>query len=334
MSPALARPARLIAAAAIPLLFVAAQPVADGMTYEFVMKTTSKQTKGKESVTMRGRGTYAGDDAKIEIVEASASSGGEEAFGGKGTYFIVKDAGKEMFLVNPKEKTVMKWDIANMFAGMSKLVNAVGGLVKMQMSDIKIDAKDMGAGPTVQGYPTRHIRMVQNYTVTASVFGRKSANKSESTTDYYFVPTLRIANPFVSNSQQMAMLSQLDMFNNPDYKNQLAAANAKMPKTGVPIRTVTVAVSIDDKGKADSTTSTMEMLNFKASNVPASEFAIPANFTTVEMPDFSNMPSTASGEGVDSAKAGPNAKDAAKEGAKAGAKEAAKAKLRGIFKKN
>jgi len=345
MRLSLTRTARLASIAAVPLVFMAAQPVADGMSYEFVMKTTSKQTGNKESVTLRGRGVYAGDDAKIEILEAGASAGGQESFGGKGTYFVVKNGGQEMLLVDPAQKSYMKWDLANMFAGIGKVVNAVGGLVKMQMSDIKIDAQDLGAGPTVQGYPTKHIRMVQNYTVSASMFGRTSKSRSETTTDYYFVPTLRIANPFVSNSQAMAMMSQLDMFNNPDYKNQMAAANAKMPKSGVPVRTVTTTVSTDEKGKQETSTSIMEMINFKAANIPASEFAIPSGYQLVEMPNF-NMasgPNAAKNPNdpnfVDSLSA--SAKDGAKEGLKEGvkatakdaAKDAATKKLKGIFKR-
>src|SRR4029078_4275540 len=89
MSHRFIRPARFIAAAAVPFVFAAAVPVTDGMSYEFVMKSTSKATGNKEQVTLRGRGTYAGDDAKLEILDASSSTGGQEAFGAKGSYFIV-----------------------------------------------------------------------------------------------------------------------------------------------------------------------------------------------------------------------------------------------------
>ena len=337
-----ARRARFVAAAAVPLVFAAALPVTDGMTYEFVMKSTSKQTGNKEQVTLRGRGTYAGDDAKIEIIEASSSAGGSETFGGKGSYFFVKDAGKEMLLVSPNDKTYMKWDIANMFAGMSKVVNAVGGLVKMQMSDIKISAEDLGAGETVQGYPTRHYRMIQNYTVSASMFGKKSTNRTETTVDYYFAPNLRIANPFVSNSQQMAMLSQLDMFNNPDYKSQMTTAMGKLPKSGVPLKTVTTTVSTDEKGKQETMTSVMEMVNFKTANVPASAFAVPSDYKMIEMPNL-NAAMAEGGNGANSGKPGftadsvtaaakQGAKEGLTEGAKEGAKEAAKKKIKSIFK--
>jgi len=345
-----ARAARFAAAATIPLLFAAAVPVADGTTYEFIMKTQSTQTGNKETVSMRGKGTFTGEDARIEIIDAASSAGGREAFGGKGTYFVVKNSGKEMLLVDPNQKQYMKWDIANMFAGMSKVVNAVGGLVKMKMSDIKIDAQDMGAGETIQGYATRHVRMVQNYTMTASVFGRSSKTRSETTTDYYFAPALKnLANPFVSNSQAMAMMSQMDMFNNPDYKNQMAAANAKM-QHGVPLKTVTRAVNTDEKGKQETMLTTMEMVNFKSANVPASTFAIPAGYQLVEMPSFNTATAGNAGQSgaqntgdaksgdpsiVDEARtsAAEGAKEGVKEASKEVAKEAAKKKLKGIFKR-
>lgn len=338
-----ARPARYAAVAALPFVFAAALPVTDGMTYEFVMKSTSKQTKDKEQITLRGKGTYAGDDAKLEILDAGLGAGGQESFGGKGTYFIVKDAGKEIYLVSPPDKTYMKWDIANMFAGMSKLVNAVGGLVKMQMSDITIKTEDLGAGETVQGFPTRHYRMVQNFTMSTSVLGRKSVSKSESTTDYYFSPSIRIANPFVSNSQQMAMMSQLDVFNNPDYKSQLSAATAKLPQNGVPLKTVGTQVNTDEKGKQEKITTVMEMLNFQKANVPASTFALPSDYKMIEMPDL-NAGMSAKGSGNSGARKRDSAAASVKEGAKEGmeedAKDAAKDaaadatnKLKGLFRR-
>ncbi len=347
MHPRFTRPARFAAAAALPLVFMAAQPVASGLSYDFVMKTTSRQTGNKESVTMRGRGMYAGDEAKIEMLEASTSAGGQQAYGGKGTYFIVRNGGAEMLLVNPAEKTYMQWDMMKMMAGMGQMMNAVGGLVKMQMSEVKVDAQDMGAGPVLQGYPTRHIRMIQNYTMSASVLGRTSKTRSESTTDYYFAPTLRIANPFVANSNSMAMMSQFDMFNNSDYKSQMEKANAKLPKNGVPLRAVTTMVSTDEKGKAETVTSVMEMLNFKSGNIPASEFAIPAGYTKVEMPAMTAGASGgANGQNASfnadsiAAAAKLGAKEGAKEGARTEAKDAAKEaaagaanKLKGVFGK-
>lgn len=343
MSTMFSRIARLAGTVAIPLLFAAATPLADGMSYEFVMKSQSTRTGNKEQVTMRGRGTYAGDEAKIEILEAASSTGGADTFGGKGSYFIMKGGGKEMYMVDPANKQYMKWDIANMFAGMSKVMNAVGGMVKMQMTDVHIDAQDLGAGENVQGFATRHVRMTQNYNMTVSVFGRSSKTSNQSTTDYYFAPSLRIANPFVSNSEQMAMISQLDMFNNPDYKSQMAAANAKIPKTGVPLKTVTTTIATDGKGKQETTITTMEMVNFHPGNIPSSAFAIPSNYQMIEMPAM-NTAASGSSTGANGSSGSVLNADSVAAAAKAGAaqgvkdevknstRDAAAKKIRGIFK--
>jgi hypothetical protein len=342
MSPSLSRTARFCTAISIPLLFAAATPFADGMTYEFTIKSQSTRTGNKETVTMSGRGTYAGDQGKIEILDAGAM-GTTGMFGGKGSYFIVKGGGKEMFLVDPSAKQYMSWDMAGLMGGLSKMMGAMGGMVKMQMSDIHIDAQDMGAGEAIQGYPTHHMRMVSNYTMTTSVFGRSSKTTSATTTDIYLSPTLRIANPFVSNSQAMTMAS--DLFNNPDYKTQMMAAQAKMPKGAIPLKTVTTAVSTDSKGKQETTISTMEMTNFKAGRIPESAFAIPSDYALIQMPGMNMSSGSGGGAGKETASEGPalnadsiaaaakaGAADAAKNAAKDAAKDAASKKIRGIFK--
>jgi len=339
-----ARPSRLAIVAALPVLLAAkplAAPMAGGTTYEFVVR--SQMGDKKESVMMRGRGTFAGNDGRIEIVEASSASG-SEVFGAKGSYFLVLEGGKKMLLVDPTKKQYMAWDMASMLGAMSKMVNALGGLVKMEISDIKIDAQNLGAGETIQGYPTAHYRMVENYTVSAKIFGRSSKNRSETTTDYYFAPALKnLANPFVQSGRAMAQ--SFDMFNNPEYKSQMSAAQAKM-QYGVPVKTVIKTVSTDEKGKQTVSVVTSEMVNFKNIDVPKSTFAIPDGYAMVEMPkvdaniaagqtDKDGKP--VSGPVVNADSIANAAKQGAAEGVKDAAKEAAKEgaakKLKGIFKR-
>jgi hypothetical protein len=332
MVSALKRPSRLAAIAAVPVLLAASALPTGGTSYEFIVRSTSTQTGNKESVMMRGRGTFAGDDAKIEITETSGAAAANNAFGGKGSYFLVVDGGKKMLLVDPSQKTYLEWDMQSMMAGMAKMVNALGGLVKMEMSDVKIDAQDMGPGEKVQGYQTKHVRMTQNYTVTAKVFGKTSKSRSETTIDYYFAPALKaLVNPFVQNSQAWA--NSLDMFNNAEYKSQMAAAQSKVQ--GVPVKTVVSTVSTDEKGKQQTSVVTTEMVNFKKVDVPSETFAIPTGYKMVQMPKLNAV---ATGSAEDSgAVSGDVAKEGAKEGAKDAAKEAtkeaAKKKLKGIFKR-
>jgi hypothetical protein len=332
MVSALKRPSRLAAIAAVPVLLAASALPTGGTSYEFIVRSTSTQTGNKESVMMRGRGTFAGDDAKIEITETGGAAAANNPFGGKGSYFLVVDGGKKMLLVDPSQKTYLEWDMQSMMAGMAKMVNALGGLVKMEMSDVKIDAQDMGPGEKVQGYQTKHVRMTQNYTVTAKLFGKTSKSRSETTIDYYFAPALKaLVNPFVQNSQAWA--NSLDMFNNAEYKSQMAAAQSKVQ--GVPVKTVVSTVSTDEKGKQQTSVVTTEMVNFKKVDVPSETFAIPTGYKMVQMPKLNAV---ATGSAEDSgAVSGDVAKEGAKEGAKDAAKEAtkeaAKKKLKGIFKR-
>ena len=344
------RPSRLALVAAAPLLLAAkplAAPMAGGTTYEFIVHSQSDRTGNQDVVMMRGKGTFAGSDGRIDILEAGPQ-GNTGMFGGKGTYFLMLDGGKKMTLVDPANKQYMAWDMAGALAGMSKMVSAVSGLVKMEMSDIKIESHNLGAGETLQGYKTVHYQMVQNYTMTVKVFGRGSKTRHESTTDYYFAPALRgLANPFVSNSQAWAQ--SYDLFNNPDFKAQMAAAQSKI-EYGVPLKTVVKTVTTDDKGKQQTSLVTSEMVNFHNTDVPASTFRIPAGYTLVEMPKLdANMAAGGSANGKAGNSTAANvpdinadslaaaAKDSAKAGAADAAKEAAKAaaktKLRGIFKR-
>jgi ribosomal protein L11 len=339
----LAHPSRLAAVAALPLLLAAkplSAPVSDGTTYEWVVRSQSSRTGDKESVMMRGRGTFAGKDGKLEILEASAQSTGGQSnmFGGKGSYFLVLDGGKKMMMVDPTNRQYMEWDMASMMAGMSKMVNAVGGMVKMQMSDVKIDANNMGPGETIQGYRTVHYQMVQNYTMSVKVFGHESKSRNESTTDYYFAPALKgLANPFVSNSQAYAQ--SFDMFNNPDYKTQMSAAMSKIGSAGVPLKSVMKSVRTDEKGKQETSIVTTEMVNFKNGDIPSSTFAIPAGYTLVQMPKLEAGSDNSGGQkaaDINADSIAKAAKDSAKAGMKDAAKDAAKEgaakKLRGNFK--
>jgi hypothetical protein len=340
------RPSRVALVAALPLM-LAAKPLmaqlAGGTTYEFIVRSQSDRSGNKESVMMGGKGTFAGSDGRIDILEAGPQG---NPFGGKDSYFLMLDAGKKMMLVDPANKQYTEWDMASMLAGISRTITAMGGLMKMEMSDIKIEAHNLGAGETLQGYKTVHYQMVQNYTVTVKIFGRGSKSRTETTTDYYFAPALKgLANPFVSNSQAWAQ--SFDMFNNPDFKSQMAVAQSRI-EYGVPLKSVVKTVSTDDKGKRHTSVVTSEMVNFHSTHVPSSTFAIPPGFKQIEMSKHdANTAAGGAAGGKDSSSTvkGPDinadsiaaaakqgAADAAKEAAKEAAKQAAKNKLRGIFK--
>lgn len=318
-----ARTRVLTAAAAVvvlPLLTAATPASTGGTTYEFTIRSQSSQTGNRESVVMKGRGMFAGENARLEILDASGSGGGE-MFGSKGSYFLLLDGGKKMILVDPAQKSYMEWDMQGMLAGMSKMMGALGGLVRMEMSDVKVEAQSMGSGGVVNGYSTQHVRLVQNYTMNAKVMGRSSTSRVETTTDYYFAPELRaLVNPFVQNSGAFTAMG--DMFNNAEYKRQMEAVQSKL--TGVPVKSVARSVTTNPDGKQETSIVTTEMTGFQNSDIAAATFAVPSGFQAVEMPKF-DMPALGGNtHGEDGQSIGDALREGAAEGAKEGAREGAK----------
>lgn len=330
MTPASARRRMLTAVTAIvslPVLAAAAPAVTGGTTYEFTIRSQSTQTGNRESVIMQGRGMFAGDNARIEILNASGSGG--EMFGSRGSYFLMLEGGKKMLLVDPAQKSYMEWDMQNMLAGMSRMMGALGGLVRMEMSDVKIEAQSMGSGGTVNGYSTQHVRLVQNYTMNTRVMGRTSTSRVETTTDYYFAPELKaLVNPFVQNSSAFTAMG--DMFNNPEYRRQMEAAQAKL--NGVPVKTVSRSVTTNPDGKQETSIVTTEMTGFQNTDIAAANFAVPSGFQVVEMPRFDGAATAGVGaQGGDGQSIGEAVREGAAEGAKEGAKDAAKDAAKGVL---
>ena len=321
--------AAVTAVVSLPVLAAATPAATGGTTYEFTIRSQSTQTGNRESVIMKGRGMFAGDNARIEILDASGSGG--EMFGSRGSYFLMLEGGKKMLLVDPAQKSYMEWDMQNMLAGMSRMMGALGGLVRMEMSDVKIEAQSMGSGGTVNGYSTQHVRLVQNYTMNTRVMGRTSTSRVETTTDYYFAPELKaLVNPFVQNSSAFTAMG--DMFNNPEYKRQMEAAQAKL--NGVPVKTVSRSVTTNPDGKQETGIVTTEMTGFQNTDIAAANFAVPSGFQVVEMPRFDGAATAGvqgGAQGGDGQSIGDAVREGAAEGAKEGAKDAAKDAAKGVL---
>jgi hypothetical protein len=332
MSPTTRRRVAWCLGAAFPLVLVAAAPaVEQGLVYDFTMRTTATQDgKSRDVVAMTGRGqvTRAGD-ARVDL--ADAKGGGPMVT--KNGYILVQD-GERMVMVDPEEKRYYAFNLEQMMAGMGSLLQATGGLVRMQMTDVKLDVADLGAGEKLQGYATRHLRLTQSYTMTMSVLGRRNSTTAADTIDYWIAPELKhVVNPFLRMGNAAGMLD----FGNPDYQAQLRAANAKLA-IGLPLKSVTRSVSTDDKGKTTAATGTMEVTGLRTADIPASTFEIPAGYTEVEMP-FAQL--AAMGDSLAAARrasgadtvAQPSAGDAAKKAAAEGAKAGVTGRLRGLIRK-
>lgn len=337
-----------VALVAVPAALLATPARDAGITYDFKVSSASTQGgKSRDGTAMAGRAQMTADRARIDLSEAR---NGGPMFDSKGGYVVVTDGGAKMYMVDPSEKQYFAFNMEQMLAGVSSTLKMVGGMVKMTMSDVKMDVQDLGAGESIAGHSTRHLRQTQSYTLSVSVLGRKSSTTTADTTEIWVATDLKnVGNPFLRMGNAAAGLD----FGNPDFKAQYQSVQAKMP-AGLPLRSVSRSHSTDDKGNTTLATSTMEVTNIQKGDIPASAFAIPGDYTEVQMP-FAEL--AALGDSLDAARGREDAranasakadaakadasgegitdavKEGVKEGAKQGVKEEAAKKIRGIFRK-
>ena len=231
-----------------------------------VAKTTAGGGKAAEQQNSVAKSWVSGDSGKVLFEESS------NPMMGKDTYMITKDGGKTMFLVDPKKKTYMKWDIDSMM-GMA------GGAMKMmnmKFSDPKVEALGEEPGELVAGIPTVHYRFRTSYVMSMSFMMMKKTSKVVKEEDIWVAPKLveaalgiwlRRTPPKTGNDELDAMVK------------------AEMGKVhGYPLKRRTVTTSTDEKGKVETTTVTMEVSELEMAPIPDSTFEIPADYKETSMP--------------------------------------------------
>ncbi|HYO16215.1 MAG TPA: hypothetical protein VE685_23705, partial [Thermoanaerobaculia bacterium] len=144
------------------LLLAAAAPSWAGIHYKAV--TTNQDAKSKE-MKMQVEGWVSGDNAKVVFQDSNNPMAQE------GAYLITKDGGRTVYLVDPKEKTYMKWDIEAMLGMAGAVIEGMGPLLKMEFSEPKVEKLLEEDGGTVAGLPTRHTRYRTSYTMKVKVLG-------------------------------------------------------------------------------------------------------------------------------------------------------------------
>jgi hypothetical protein len=265
---------------------------------------------------------------------------------GKGGYILATEGGRMLTVVDPEKKQYVEMNVETLLNSMTSVMNAVGGMMKMETSNVSVNVEKLGAGEKMQGYNTVKYRLTQDYTMKVSVLGMNSTNTTHSVGEYWYAPELTsIVNPFMQFGERVG---QSALFRNSDFLSKVQAARQQMGQ-GVPLKSVVTTQSSDDKGRKTSSVATTEMLNIKQADVPASAFAVPAGYAKQVMPTLDSLKGLqASANGDVSGKVGAAGKSgnaatdvagAAKEGATEGVKEAAKegAKekagkaLRGLF---
>lgn len=260
------------------LVLALAAPASAGVYYKSVTKSEGGPNAEMSNMTMKGWAE--GDKARIEVVESG------NPMTGAGTYFLTTDGGKLVYLVDPKEKTYSKWDMEAMVGMAGNAMKAARGFVSMKFSQPKVEKLLEEDGGIIVGLPTTHYRYRTSYSMEMKVMGMKQSSTVVNEEDIWSTSKLTAAVLGVWLKKEPPKFGdeQLD-----------ALVKAEMGKVhGIPLKTVTVATTTDNKGKSQVTKTAMEVVELEMTNVPDSKFVLDPSYK--ETPLFGEAPGDEEGE--------------------------------------
>lgn len=263
---------RLYAALLVSFLFVS--PVLAGI--EITMRSMAEgdgQTKGRaQAANSVIRMTAAGEKARIDFVEGQSPGLADDG------YIMTKDAGKTFIMVSPKDRTYMKWDSDAMMG----MAGAMGDMMKMQISNPKIEKVLDENGPSILGYPTRHYKFRTSYRMSMSMMGFKNEMDIVKDDETWTTTKLDI-------SSLGAWLNKKIKTQNAEMDKLIALEQDKM--SGLPLKTISIQTTTDNQGKTTVTRSSTEVTSIRnVGNVVAD---IPADYQEVNLLETADEESSA-----------------------------------------
>jgi len=254
---------------AAALLLTAAAPAFAGIHYKSTTHMENPQARGKGTNDMQVEGWADGGKSRVEFRESG------NPLMKKGSYMITKDGGKTVYLVNPQDKTYAAWDLEGMLGGAGSMMNGIGGLLKIEISDPKVVKGLDEDGGTLLGLPTRHVRYRTSYSMTMKIMGRGNTSDVVIDQEVWVAPKLQ--------DLALGIWLRTPRTGNEQIDKLIKAESGKVQ--GIPLKTVSVTTSTDKKrGQPSVTRATMEVTQLDtAATVPAASFEIPAGYKETEM---------------------------------------------------
>jgi hypothetical protein len=248
-------------------LLLTAFPAVAG--YHYVAET-SVDGEGGDAGSMRVEGWIDGAKAKILFTESG------NPMMSAGMYLLTIDGGSTLYLVNPEEETYSVWDLEAMLGSLGNIMDSIGGLMKMEVSDPQVEKLLEEDGGKILGYPTTHYRYRTAYTMEMKVMGIKRGNRFETVQDTWSTTAINDDGFFVwlRNAPKNTGFEAFD---------KIAEAEFSKIK-GFPLKSVSTTVTSEGKkGKTSTSTSTTEVTLLDKTSVAGSTFELDPSFEEVPM---------------------------------------------------
>ena len=254
------------------VFFPLSAAIAEGYYYEAT--TVDQLENGKERSRSQVRGWIDGPAAKVEFADQKGT------MFKPGSYLLTKDAGRTLFLVDPKEKAYSRWDVEAMLASTFALLEATGPLLDLDFSNASSKKLGEDDGGALLGHPTKHYQWQSAYDMRMSVLGMKRQYHVDSVQEFWSTDAL------AAEGFKVWLRPDRTRTGNSGLDELLTSELGKVQ--GFPLKMVTKSTMTTGKGKQQKSTSTMEVTTLRTESVPATTFDLPAGYE--ERPFLPGMP--------------------------------------------
>ena len=251
---------------------LAATSVNAGHYYEAV--TTSNLDGKRDSTEVVVNSWVDGDNSRVEFV-----SGEKDGWMSDGNYLITTDGGENVFLVDPDEETYARFSLQEMMSTLGQAMDSMeqlGGMMKMEFTDLSTEKLLEEPGGDVLGYETTHYRYQTQYTMRLSIMGMKQKNTTVSVQDMW------TTNELDAKGFAIWLRPDRGMQTGNDGLDELLDQEwSKI--NGFPLMITTDSTVTDKKGRITKNNSSTQVKVLREESVAADLFTWPENYTETQL---------------------------------------------------
>jgi hypothetical protein len=245
------------------MLAIAAVPMTVDASYYYEAVTRSEGDGPNHSSTVTA--WVDGDKAMITFQQQD-----QTGLFSAGSYLLTTDGGATLYFVNPDERTYSEMDMEGLFNMIGNVMNAMGGMVRMEFTDFKKQKVSEAPGESILGYPTTHHHYDTGYTMSMSVLGMR--NEMRTDTQYHFWCT-----PGFEGAGFDVWLRP-DRFRTGHEELDQLIAQEFVSLDCLPLRTRAIETRTGGRGRATTTNTTTEVTVLREEQAPAGTFELPAGY--------------------------------------------------------
>ncbi|MCC6245529.1 MAG: hypothetical protein IT353_22025 [Gemmatimonadaceae bacterium] len=256
-------------------------PAAGGLTFMYKVTSSSTEKGRREATNVNARVRMQGGNARMDYVE------GKGPMGQKGAYILLTSSPAQFSIVNDKDKQVMVMDPTLLGSGFGALMD--NPLMKLTIKNSKFSYRDMGAGESVLGYKTRRVMVYNSAETEMKIIGMTRRSSSSDSSEQLVAVGMNADIDEASLAAWGKSFTSGLKATNPELAAEFAKYEKDYGRTGMVLKSTTWSTMTDNKGKVTTDMMTMEVTELTKGAIDPSVFAIPANYSVMNLNDLKSQ---------------------------------------------